>query len=112
MCAFSDCELSVKMRLYLLEGVILLPSGIITPNVSFTGSFTYREREGYNPLLVLFIFDAQIFLNLSRRLLPSFDMSLSFFEHFLTFCHNKVFQAHLAGVLIPFCGKRYLETKI
>ena len=58
-------------------------------------------------------------------LLHPFSMPLSFFEHFLIFWHQKMFQVHLLfflsqawnlpflqGALVPFIGEWYLETKI
>ena len=71
----------------------------------------------YNPLLSLFICKS-----FSSWFLYSFEMFLLFFEKFLSFLHKwsrliLCFLTHswnqlfFQGVLVPFIGKSYLETK-
>ena len=51
----------------------------------------------------------------------SFEMSPSFFDHFFTFWHNKIYQSHfillcpsprINHLLVAFCGKCYLEIGV
>lgn len=128
-------EFPVLSFLLLLFGLLPVARKDFSPAFLVCCSFIYfYQHEPMDSYLILWVtitiiiyFDAQIIEDSAggSLFLWLFDMSPLFFEHYFTSWHSKVFQTHLVHSvvelwnelflwedLIPFNGKRFLETKI